>query len=231
MKLLGWGLAVLFAVWLTAFTWIKWSDLGCSQDWTICVHETGIWFRKLVLLEWASKWQPLLAAIAALLAGACILISTKWQISVEKRKQEKSALEEARVSCTLMNRFFFDIGLAISNNDYHGPSHSKDVFDRCVPVLAKISPDLATVSLSCLRDVSNRVYMTSFNDNNRFVFAADCFAMSRILEHVGSNLSQQGNYAFAEKSNIAPSWLKNRLESIAISEGEMGLLRAFFKWQ
>ncbi|NNV19429.1 MULTISPECIES: hypothetical protein [Brucella] len=85
MKLLGWALGALFAVWLTAFTYFKWADLGCAQDWTICAMETGVWFRKLVLLEWASKWQTLLGGLAAVLAGTFVLFATRMQLSEARR--------------------------------------------------------------------------------------------------------------------------------------------------
>ncbi len=87
MKFIAWAVGALFAVWLVAFTWIKWSDLGCSQDWTICAHETGIWFRKLVLLEWASKWQTLIAGALAVTGG----LATIWSAKITLSSQQESA--------------------------------------------------------------------------------------------------------------------------------------------
>lgn len=106
MKLLGWGVAFLFAVWLIAFTWIKWSDLGCSQDWTICVQETGIWFRKLVLLEWASKWQPLLAGIFALSGGAATIMAVKMQAKINEAKDFKQKRDDIISHATYLSELF-----------------------------------------------------------------------------------------------------------------------------
>ncbi len=85
MKLLGWRLAVLLAVWLAAFVGIKIYDLDCIANPSGCFAEAGIWLRKLVLLEWVSKWQTLLAGAGAVAGGAFVLWAAKTEIS-ESRK-------------------------------------------------------------------------------------------------------------------------------------------------
>lgn len=97
MKLIAWAFGTLFAVWLAAFVSIKVYDLGCVNEPSICLSETGVWFRKLVLLEWASKWQTLISGVCAVAAGGFVLIAAKYQIddnrtrlANEKRRQTYS---------------------------------------------------------------------------------------------------------------------------------------------
>ncbi|UKK94966.1 hypothetical protein L7D45_14530 [Brucella pseudogrignonensis] len=85
MKLIAWALGTLFAVWLAAFVGIKIYDLNCVANPSVCFTETGIWLRKFVLLEWASKWQTLLGGLAAVLAGTFVLFATRMQLSEARR--------------------------------------------------------------------------------------------------------------------------------------------------
>lgn len=87
MKIIVWVLGVAFAAWLLAFIGIKVYDLGCVSNPSVCVVETGIWLRKLVLLEWASKWQTLLAGVGAVAGGAFVLLSTSLQLTHVRSKE------------------------------------------------------------------------------------------------------------------------------------------------
>lgn len=84
MKLLGWGLAVLLAVWLAAFVGIKIYDLDCIANPSGCFAEAGIWLRKLVLLEWVSKWQTLIAGALAVTGGLATIWSAKITLSAQQ---------------------------------------------------------------------------------------------------------------------------------------------------
>ncbi|WP_273772918.1 hypothetical protein [Brucella intermedia] len=181
MKIIAWAAGVLFAVWLTAFTLIKWSDLGCSQNWTICAHETGIWFRKLVLLEWASKWQTLLAGLGAVVGGAFVLWAAKTEIS----ESRKDAI--VRTNQQLSQEMFvaFQTLLKALRSWQTNPDVRSVYLDQSMTAIASITkccPQLAT-ELSVLLTRVRLTHSTSSIDAAKLqAYAALVVTIANILQ-------------------------------------------------
>lgn len=180
MKLLGWGLAVLLAVWLAAFVGIKLYDLGCVASPSICFAETGIWLRKLVLLEWASKWQTLLAGIGAVVGGAFVLFAAKIQIEHQRALEETNKIEEVVNSLYLVSNYLYR-----ASNEYkssRGDSLSIALrSESLLPTLTRCSPILTAEVLRILEHFRTKSLVATKNKipTALFMYAASClFAQS-----------------------------------------------------
>ncbi len=142
MKFIAWALGALFAVWIVAFFGIKIYDLGCLDSPSICVVETGIWLRKLVLLEWASKWQTLLAGIFVLSGGAATILAARiemqFNVSKERNQKNDTIIIHATYLSELFRRAsFFQRGL----DDDNVISQWEDVV-QSIKFLAPLNPDI-----------------------------------------------------------------------------------------
>lgn|GEM_PF-3705111 len=115
MKILAWAAGVLFAVWLTAFFSIKVYDLGCVTSPSICFTETGVWLRKLVLLEWTSKWQTLISGLCALLAGALLVYATNLQL--KEARNIRIATDNQRIVANFYQLFQELLEISHSRSD------------------------------------------------------------------------------------------------------------------
>ncbi|GAA5543794.1 hypothetical protein [Brucella sp. NBRC 113783] len=205
MKILAWAAGVLFAIWLTAFTLIKWSDLGCSQDWTICAHETGIWFRKLVLLEWASKWQPLLAGVCAVLGGAFVLVGAREQVRGSVDLENKRRKDSNVVACAIVSKAFTDL---ITDIDTHSHRQSLGIYNRSSPSNIVLRPSSAEILSTVDSTLSERAYdrfkkcqsiISSESASNLDILSAKahCFIWSYLLNYISKNLSEDGAFKFS----------------------------------
>ncbi len=156
MKFIAWAVGTLFVVWLTAFVGIKIYDLGCVASPTVCVAETGIWLRKLILLEWASKWQALIAGIGAVAGGAFVLFAAKIQIEHQRQHLEQEQLNEVVTSLFLISNFFYR-----ACNEYkarRGDSLALVVrAETLAPTVTKCSPTLTNIMLSSIEHLRTKI--------------------------------------------------------------------------
>lgn len=106
MKLIAWALGTLFAVWLAAFVGIKIYDLNCVANPSVCFTETGIWLRKFVLLEWASKWQTLLAGIFVLSGGISTIFAARLEIKFSESKEFRQKRDEIIAHASYLSELF-----------------------------------------------------------------------------------------------------------------------------
>lgn len=200
MKLLGWALGALFVVWLTAFTWFKGAELGCAQDWTVCAHETGVWFRKLVLLEWASKWQTLLGGLAAVLAGTFVLFATRMQLSEARR----NAIVELNQQLSHEIYLSFQALQAVGRSWQLTLEQRRIYIDQAIASMRAVTrccPQLATEIIAILTRLRN-VGTTYSND------AAILQAYSMVVATVANELTNEKKSVIpyhAEDIRMSPS--------------------------
>ncbi|RLL71690.1 hypothetical protein D8666_19695 [Ochrobactrum soli] len=237
MKKIAWAAGVLFAVWLTAFIWIKWSDLGCSQDWTVCAHETGIWFRKLVLLEWASKWQALIAGIGALLGGAFVIIAANRTADLARFTEQETRKRQATIACSLISDEFRDAAYQIA---HYAPDRARSYFPSTstyLPALSQINPMLSSIVSSTKRDALLHIEDSlaksvsgGVSPSVRHMEAAKCYVIWRILSHISENLTDTGTYDLFKEGSIPANELLFMLKGLAVRPQSITGLSGFFDW-
>jgi len=237
MKLMAWVLGILFAVWLIAFTCFKFADLGCAQDWTICAHETGVWLRKLVLLEWASKWQTLIAGICALVAGAFVMFAANRTAHFARVTDHEARKRQSTIACSLISDEFRDAAYQIA---HYPPDRTRNYFPSTsayLPSLSQINPMLSSIisatkrdALLHIEDSLAKMLYGGVSPVARHKEAAKCYAIWRILFHISENMKDNGTFDLFNEGSIPAKELNNMLISLAVSPKSLTGLSGFFDW-
>ncbi len=177
MKFIAWAVGALFAVWLTAFVGIKIYDLGCVASPTVCVDETGIWLRKLVLLEWTSKWQTLISGLCALFAGGFVLFAAKAQIKDNNAKLVSE--ERKKLYSDVFDAFHAIVQLGPI---WHKPHEEKTIYvERALDAVRNLSHCCAELTLDltyCLFQL--RIDNKNFNDENKAYILCYNYVLGRL---------------------------------------------------
>ncbi len=237
MKLLGWALGALFAVWLTAFVGIKIYDLGCAADPYACVTETLIWLRKLVLLEWASKWQTLIAGICALFAGAFVMFAANRTAHFARVNDQEARKRQSTIACSLISDEFRDAAYQIA---HYAPDRTRDYFPSTstyLPSLSLINPMLSSIISATKRDallhIEDSLAKLLYGGVSPIAphkEAAKCYVIWRILFHISENMEDDGTYDLFNEGSIPAKELKTMLSGLAVSPRSLTGLSGFFDW-
>ncbi|WP_146113598.1 hypothetical protein [Brucella pituitosa] len=236
MKIIAWALGVLFTVWLTAFTWFKGAELGCAQDLTICAHATGAWFRKLVLLEWASKWQTLLAGIAAILAGAFVILAAKISARDEENRTNRKNYSASMVACSIISDEFRDLA---NQFELHRTSASTPVkvsshlvafsihLSQLHFINATVGSMLTSARLEAER-VAHFQAMSSSTDGK--AMAAKAYLISAALKQIGYKLSNDGRLHTQTELLSAEDSMVRKIRSLGIFPEKIEYWSSLFNW-
>ncbi|NIH74440.1 hypothetical protein FHV99_001647 [Ochrobactrum sp. P20RRXII] len=184
MKRILWlvgALGTVIVAWFIAFTVLKFNELDCLAKPSFCVIETGNWFRKLILLEWASKWQTLLAGICAVAGGAFVLLSTVFQISESRVNQ---AIEANKVLCHDLYTSFQSL-IALGASWQLESEMRKPFLERAIDDLrpvTKCCPQLATEVLIILTHTKITSSYSSVNAAKLQAYSAVIVTIAGIFE-------------------------------------------------
>lgn len=212
MKFIAWTVGALFAVWLVAFVGIKIYDLGCVASPSICIAETGIWLRKLVLLEWASKWQTLISGLCALLAGGFVLLAAKAQIRDSHAKHISE--QRKKITSDIFNAFHSIVQLGPI---WKAPFEEKTAYvEQAIEMTKVINHFCAELTLDINFTLFQlRINNRNFNDENK----AYILCYTQLLGRLSSTVDSHPGYP----ERVLPSELRLDYDDMAKELADFGL--------
>lgn len=183
MKLLGWLFGLFFAVWFVAFVSIKVYDLECVSDPSICLFETGVWFRKLVLLGWVSNWQTLISGFCAVAAGGFVLIAANNQIQYNRNILQDE--RRSQIQADIFNAFQAVVKLGpIWNNPFDEKTIYVEQAIETVRNLNNCCAELALDITHCLFQL--RLSNENYNDLNKTYILCYTYILGNLTDIVES---------------------------------------------
>ncbi|UGX87107.1 hypothetical protein [Phyllobacterium meliloti] len=206
--------------------YIDWCPLGR------CLTIIGSDFRDLLKFEWVEKYQTLLGGLAALGAGAFVLLAARHATNDARATASAIKRQNSVTAGTLVGAKFIDTAVAISSTPYKGRTQDFSDIRAQAAQLSQIDPMLASVVLAAVREASSFDF-GNLQDSQvtlRHGAAGQCYAMARILHHIVENLKIDGTYDFRNEVSIPPAELVSNLGHLAIEKEQIRPLDVFFDW-
>lgn len=227
-----WLLAI-WIVWLTLAYIFAWQRSTCGLPWeTACLARGLEAFGNVVLLTWVSKYQELIAGLAALAGGACVVWAYKLQSNDLMAQKNAEAREGGVALCSIASQRFIDLGYKIATDRENDLASDAELISSNFIRLAYIEPMLATVTMAALRNAKMpRSKLDPGGEGLARKAAAECYTIARILQFVGDNLDLEGRFPFKKASKIPPGSLRSTLQTIGASQIHIPELRHFFDWE
>lgn len=222
----------IWAAWLVLAYIFAWQRSTCGQPWEAACWKAG-WqsFGDAILLTWVKDYQELIAGLAALGGGAAVIIAYWMQRSDAELSARRIAKSEGSTICNLASQRFIDWAVDIAHNAAFGRNFNTDLIVGSFRKISEIDPMLATVTMAAVRDVTTFCSNQGpANSRDRHKMAAECYAMARVLEHVGEHLDEAGRFNFKGTCDIPPTWLSHAIRNLAINSDDLFPYRSFFEW-
>ncbi|WJH39966.1 hypothetical protein N7E02_25360 [Aliirhizobium terrae] len=205
-----------------------------------CFAEYWIGVRYLVLGKWIYHYQTLIGGVAALAAGAFVLIAAKQtsrdalQLSHIKRRQD------AIVACSIISGEFRDawahLGKVLGSQMMVARTNYTPFtqFPSYIPTLHAVDPLLGSVASAVKRDAESLLLSGSNADHvaNANLEAARCIAMSHIVEFASNNLNSVATFSFQSDGPKVPGiGVSKLMRAIGVSPDRLIGLYSFFDWE
>ncbi len=195
--------------------------------------------RWIALLKWVFPYQTLLGGIAALAAGAFVLLAAR-QTSSDARSDRLAAQRQASlVACSILSGEMRDAWYLLGTYGLAQLLPARPVqspftqFSTYIPALHAINPFIAALTSSVKRDAETEA--SSTREYSRYkehqIVAARCIAMSRILEFVGNNLREDATFRFeATGPKVPGKGVGALIRRVGVTPGQLLGMDVFFDW-
>ena len=233
-------------VWYVLPTWallafVSWhyeSDCGVFFS-PACGSEYWEGIRWMVLLKWVLPYQTLIGGIAALAAGAFVLLAAR-QTSSDARSDSLAARKQSStVACSILSGELRDAWYLLGKQGLLQLLPTPPIqtpftqFSTYIPLLHAVDPFIAALTSAVKRDADTE-FMSApkpFGYNEREIVAARCLAVSRILEFVSNNLQENATFRFGSDGPRVPGkGLHELLSKVGVSPRQLYGLDVFFDW-
>lgn len=237
LKQAVWYILPIWAL-LAFVSWHYESDCGVFFS-PECGFKYWEGIRWVALLKWVFPYQTLIGGIAALAAGAFVLLAAR-QTSSDARSDSLAARRQSSlVACSILSGELRDAwhllgtqGLAqlLPTRPIQSPFAQ---FSTYIPALHAIDPFIAALTSSVKRDVeteamSARTY-SGYKEHE--IIAARCIAMSRILEFVSNNLKDDATFRFEKNGPKVPGkGVRHLIARVGVTPRQLLGLDTFFDW-
>lgn len=187
---------------------------------------------EIVLLKWVSKYQTLIAGIAALIGASFVYLTAKFSADKLQAAESAKRRDESISACTIVAQDFKDAAYQIV---YYNNEKNLSYFTNTslfLPTLSRIDTMLASVVASTKLDTILFVEKDSKNSSpaTQHKAAVQCYMIWQILVYLSDNLELDGTFEFKKVSNIPVYELKILTRGLLASPNEVIGLYGFFDW-
>lgn len=231
--------------WLTGILiiWLllAFSFLIISIDHPLLSAETATKIYKtindVVLLKWVTKYQALLAGLAALVGGAFVIIANKTTMNNQRIIDDNRTRSLAKVACSIVADEFRDVDepFTLTYNYDSKPIDMSNYFkqtDSYLHIIHNINPQLGSIISANKRDIikylSNIGIIKEYK--NRNLQRARSAACYHILLHVLKNLNSDGSFDMDTMKPIPISSIISHVKQLPCPQTDLIGLYTFFDW-
>ena len=199
--------------------------------------ETGakIWkiFGDIILFKGVSKYQTLLAGLAAIIGGSFVLITAKMSSAKADEARLLKQRQDAIAACTLVSIEFRQAAYQMIYYKYENDIPYFTNTASFLPKLANIDPMLADIVASCKNNAMLFLMKDRQNSSVKSLHttALECYMIWQILLYVAENIKPDGSFDLRNTSKIPPKDMWPVIKSLLAQPKDAIGYWAFFDWQ
>lgn len=202
-----------------------------------CMSQYWEGLRWIILLKWVETFQTLIGGVAALAAGAFVLIAAKHSGKEAREAANAAKRQSAIIACSIIADEFRDANIHVSTSPLGFPSFAQPKFSfthssTYMPSLHAIDPMLGSIVSACRRDIDmhlgTRTMSPSFMADR--LASAKCLAIWHLLISISGKLSADGTFALSAGNLIPAGELQSLLKGLPVKPKELIGLYYLFDW-
>lgn len=201
-----------------------------------CMGQYWDGLRWIILLKWVEPFQTLIGGVAALAAGAFVLIAAR-QTSEEARASENNKrLQEALVACSIVADEFRDAQIELRGYMptilYSPPRKPSFVHSATyMPSLHAIDPMLGSIVSAHRRDIEQHFASNTIDYASCNMATAKCYVIWHLLLSISARLSPDGTFDLSNGARLPAGELPRLLGPLGVGPKDIRGLYHLFDWQ
>ncbi|GEM_PF-4350474 len=131
----------------------------------------------IILLKWVTKYQTLLAGLAALAGGLGVILATKMQADTQSNRVTEEHILEMRSSSAILASIFEREAKSLMTNNFDPQANEMENLDHLIVQISKLNPSFAILISAFADDVriSRRVAKHYYKPKD-VLWKLKCFA-------------------------------------------------------